>query len=216
MNTNLEQLESKLQSLFEQGDLRDSRATFDIGVEFGRLLQQQNIQNYNYAFWDKRDEENRSKKSIDAAVGAIEQFLLKLVEDSIRDHISRYGSWTISNGYLPSEFDEFDLDTCDKYCVQIARVDRSQYGDDFECMFKVVGKLAKSFNRHNICEQFEVLVSNASGEEQRSISDTEKVSSVVSFLTWRVRNSNDWDPEQYRDFLHVISKEFLLLQLAAA
>lgn len=209
MNTQLNELEAKLQKLYDEHDFNDRRAIFDIGVQFGSLLQQQNIQGYEYGFWKKLDEEENKEQLIRDAVNSIDKFLLKLVQNSIKDYINKNGSWSIAKGNWSSEYDEFDAGTRRKYCVQITGVSMSQYGGDFECTFKVVGRLAKLFKKHNIYEQFDVRVYNENGEEETSIRRDERVSSTVSRLHCHVRNSNNWEVEQYRDFLHIISKEFL-------
>jgi hypothetical protein len=210
MNAQLYELEAKLQKLYDDHSLNDSRRLFNIGVEFGSLLQQQNIQNYEYDFWKKLDEKNNKEKLVWEAVKAIDKFLLKLVQSSIQDYIRKNGSWSIAKGNWSSEYDEFDAGTRRKYCVQITRVDMTQYGGDFECTFKVVGRLAKLFQKHKVWCQFDVSVSNDSGDEHTSIYGDERVSSIVTSAHCHVRNRNNWELEQYRDFLHLISKEFLL------
>jgi hypothetical protein len=75
----------------------------------------------------------------------------------------------------------------------------TQYGGDFECTFKVVGRLAKLFKKYNIYEQFEVSINNESGGEHTSVHKVERVSSIVSRLNCHVRNSNNWELEQYKD-----------------
>ncbi len=209
MNIKLNELEAKIQKLFDDGELRDSHAVFDIGVQFGTLLQQQNIQGYEYAFWKKLDDENNKEQLIRDSVRAINNFLLKLVQYSIKHYINKNGSWDISKGSWSSNYNSFDAGTLRKYCVQITRVNMTQYGGDFECSFKVVGRLAKLFKSHNIYEQFEVLIYNDNGEESMSIYDIEDIESTVNRLNCHVRNSNDWKLEEYQKFLHAISKDFL-------
>jgi hypothetical protein len=209
MNTQLNELEAKLQKLFDDCRLNDSRAVFDIGVQFGTFLKEQNIEEYEYIFWNSLKEKNNKEKLIWEAIDAINDFLLRLVRNSIKDYINKNGSWSIAKENWSSEYDEFDIGTRRKYCVQISRVDMTQYGGDFECTFKVVGRLAKLFKKYNIYEQFEVSINNESGGEHTSVHKVERVSSIVSRLNCHVRNSNNWELEQYKDFLHVISKDFL-------
>jgi hypothetical protein len=208
MNTQLNELEAKLQKLYDKHDFNDRRAIFDIGVQFGSLLQQQSIQGYEYSFWKKLDEKNNKEQLIRDAVDAIDNFLLRLVRNSIKDYISKNFDWSVEKGNWSSRFDSFDLGTCRKYCVQITRVSMTQYGGDFECEFKVVGRLAKLFKKYNISERFEVRIYNDNGEDSMRIYDISDVDSAVSRLNCYVRNSNNWELEQYRDFLQVISKDF--------
>lgn len=209
MNTQLNKLEAKLQKLYDERSFHDSRSLFNIGVQFGSLLQQQNIQNYEYDFWKKLDEKNNEEKLVWEAVRAIDKFLLGLVQSSIRDYSGKNFGWSIAKGNWSSEYDEFDAGTRRKYCVQITRVDMTQYGGDFECTFKVVGRLAKLFQKHKVSCQFDVSVSNESGEGSTSIYRDERLSSIVHSAHCQVKNSNNWELEQYRDFLHLISKGFL-------
>ena len=85
----------------------------------------------------------------------------------------------------------------------------TQYGGDFECKFKVVGKLAKLFKSHNVFNQFEVSITNDSGEEYTSIRNTERCDRRVSTVHCYVRNVNNWSADEYKNFLQVISKDFL-------
>lgn len=209
MNSQLTQLEQKLQQLFDNGKLRDIRTVFDIGVEFGSAIQSNNVVNYDYVFWSNLDKENKKENEIRDAVSSINKFLLMLVRKSIVEYIEENGSWSISKGNWSSEYDAFENKTLRKYCVQIDQVSMSQYGGDFECRFKVVGKLAKLFKKNNIHTGFEVLVYNDSGEENTSIYDVSDVDSSVSRLNCNVRNVNNWELCQYKTFLNEISKDFL-------
>lgn len=209
MKTQFNELEAKLQKLYDDRDFNDSRAIFDIGVQFGSLIQLQNIKEYEYKFWKKFDEEKNKEQLIRDAVDSIDDFLLRLVRSSIKDYISKNCDWSIEKGNWSSRFDSFDLGTRRKYCVQIIRVNMTQYGGDFECDFKVVGRLANLFKKHNIYERFQVRIYNDNGEESMRIYDISDVDSAVSRLNCFVRNSNNWELEQYRNFLHNISKEFL-------
>jgi len=209
MNIELNELEAELQQLFDDGELCQSRTVFDIGVRFGTLLQQQNIQRYEYTFWKKLDDDNNKEQMIRDAVRTIDNFLLKLVQNSIKCHINKNGSWNISKGRWSSNYDSFDAGTLRKYCVQIIRVNMTQYGGDFECSFKVVGRLAKLFKKNNIYEQFDVSIYNDNGEESMGIFDTKDIKSTVYHLNCQVRNSNEWELEKYKNFIHVITKDFL-------
>lgn len=209
MNTQLIQLEQKLQQLYEDGELRDIRKVFDIGVEFGSTLISSNVVNYDYIFWNELDKENKKETEIRDAISSINKFLLMLVRKSIAEYIEENGSWSISKGNWSSEYDEFEKKTLRKYCVQIDHVTMSQYGGDFECRFKVVGKLAKLFKKNNIYTGFEVLVYNDNGEENTSIYDVSDIDSTVARLNCHVRNVNNWELEQYKTFVNEISKEFV-------
>lgn len=210
MTTKLNELEAKLQKLYDDRSFVNTRAVFDIGVEFGRLLQQQNIQDYEYEFWKKLDEKSNNEKLINEAIQAINNFLLKLVHNSIKDYIKKNGRWKIAKYSLQSEQDEFDAGTCRKYCVQIKRVDMREYGGNFECVFEVVGRLAKIFKKYKISTQLDVDIYNSNGEEYAYLDETESIASTVSDLYSRVRNFNNWEVAQYQDFLQEISKDFLL------
>ena len=142
-------------------------------------------------------------------IDSINKFLITLVQKSIKEYIEENGSWNISKGNWSSEYDEFSRKTIRKYCVQITSVDMTQYGGDFECKFKVVGKLAKLFKSHNVFNQFEVSITNDSGEEYTSISNTERCDRRVSTVHCYARNVNNWNADEYKNFLQVISKDFL-------
>jgi hypothetical protein len=209
MTTQIIELEQKIQQLFDEGKLRDIRTVFDIGVEFGSALQRNNVTTYDYVFWSELDKQNNKETEIRDAVSSINKFLLMLVRKSIAEYIDENGSWSISKGNWRSEFDEFDAKTLRKYCVQITYVNMSQYGGDFECRFKIVGKLAKLFNKNNIHTEFEVLVYNDNGEENTSIYEVSDIDSAVARLNCHVRNVKNWELEQYKQFLNEISKDFL-------
>ena len=74
MNTQLNELEAKLQKLFDDGGFNNTRAVFEIGVEFGQCLQQQGIQSYEPALWKRLDEKRNEARLIIEAVEAINKF----------------------------------------------------------------------------------------------------------------------------------------------
>jgi len=209
MITQLNQLERKLEQLFKKGELRDIRVVFDIGVEFGALLQSQNVQNYKYKFWNKLDADNIKGQKIRDAVESINDFLLMLVRKSIKEYITKNGSWSISKHHWSSMYSEIEQDTLKKYCVQITSLSMTEYGGDFQCKFEMTGKLAKLFKSNNIYNELDVDIYNDIGEESMSIYDVEDVDENVSRLNCHVRNVNNWELEQYTEFLNEIKECFL-------
>ena len=209
MNTQLNELEQKLEQLSESTAPDKIRAIFDIGVEFGALLQNQNIQNYKYEFWSKLDVADIKRREILNIEKSIEKILLTLVRKSIEEYIKKNYSWSISKGNWTSTFDEFQKNTVKKYCVQITRVNMTTYGGDFECNFQVVGKLADLFKLNNISIGFDMNIFNDNGDESLSISDVGVVGRHLSCLNCHVENGNNWELEQYTEFLNEIKECFL-------
>ncbi len=209
MSNKLDELEIKIQQLFDAGNLHNSRAVFDIGVQFGKLLQSENIQNYEFLFWKKLDEENNSQNEINRIIDSIDKFLLFLVKKSIKEHVDDIGTWSISKGNTPSDYAEFSNSIIEKYFVQITSVGMTEYGGNFECKFQIVGTLSEIFKANNIFNIFEVSFDNDYGNEYLDISDTNLIDKKIFGYSSYIRNVNNWNAEEYLNFYHTISKDFL-------
>lgn len=207
-------LEKELESLFAKFGYADERSLFEIGIKFGRQLEQLGIQNYESKFWLQQKQEQILEQQIRQKVNQVENFLAQLVRLSVKELIRETGSWTIAKrntGY--GALEQFSDETIAKYQIRILSVDMESYGGDFEIRYRLVGELGEKFKKYNVYEQFSSLVYNENGEEQQSIYDVEDVDAYIDRLTVHVRNSNEWALEQYDVFLNDISKPFLFLLL---
>jgi hypothetical protein len=159
MNDKLYELEQTTHHLFEGGVECPNRTSFDIGVEFGKEIQRQQRHDYEFLFWKSLIEESTLRVKRDFAYGRISDLLLTLVRASVRDHLVENEVWRVGSRDYTSQFDDFSDKTLEKFCVQIIHVDRVESGK-LRCTFKVVGRLAKAFEKHGFSQQFSTSVIN--------------------------------------------------------
>jgi hypothetical protein len=207
-------LEKELESLFPKFGQADERSLFEIGIKFGRQLEQLGIQNYESKYWQQQKQEQMLDQQIREKEDQVENIIAQLVRLSVKELIRETGSWTIAkrnSGY--GALEQFSDETIEKYQIRVLSVDMESYGGDFEIRYELVGELCEKFKKYNVYEQFTSLVYNENGEEEQSIYDVEDVDTYIDRLTVHVRNSNEWSLEQYDVFISDISKPFLFLLL---
>jgi intein-encoded DNA endonuclease-like protein len=91
MNNELDALEQKLKTLYDECNVADPRELFDIGVEFGRELERKGIDKYDYKYWTVRDEQFDEMSQIRRVKEDIEQLILKVVCWAYKEHLKQHG-----------------------------------------------------------------------------------------------------------------------------
>lgn len=211
MTIELSNLEKKIQQLSDEGKLTNTQVVFDLGVEFGRVLEKNGETNYVCQYWKNKAAEEEIKTARYKKIKSINKLLKKLVEKSIEEFIYEFGWWNISKGITSGNFEKFKQKTTRKYCIQITDVDMSTYGGDFNCGFKVVGKLSAIFKSYGVSPFFDVGIANENGEESTTLSNVSTLSNAV--LNCSSKISNNLKLEKYESFLNEISKPFLFFLL---
>lgn len=212
----LTSLEQQLEKLFEGYGRVDYEDVFNLGIQFGRELERLGINEYKAQHWINSERELELHQQLQEKVKKIEEFMAQLVRWSVKELIQEQGSWTITKRHYGfGEIDQFSDEIIKKFQIKILKVNMETYGGDFEITYQVVGELEENFKKYKIYNQFTSLVYNETGEEEQTIYDVKDVDKYIDRLTVHVRNSNDWELDQYDVFLNDISKPFLfeLLQL---
>jgi len=207
MNKKLNELEQTLQQLFVDRETDLDRAAFEIGVEFGKELQRQGRNDYEFAFWKKLEEELKVSSLLHTAAIEISGLLRRLVCRSVKDFLLSNDCWRLAKQNWESEFDEFGPQTLEKYCVQIVHVNRFYDQGDFQCLFKVVGRLAKVFEQHGFEKQFTVTVWNEADEDQMVLNHWHDVGCYILTTYCHLQRSKNWNLDQLTDLSRAISRE---------
>jgi hypothetical protein len=208
INLQLNQLEDEIQKLFDNGDLSDTRTAFEIGVKFGRELQQENINNYECIFWKKRDLLIKSKVTKAKEIYKINQLFHSLILKSIKEKIDEFGSWSISDNDSDLRWSKFSDDTVGKYCVQYTGTGVRSY-DDFNCTFKVTGKLRDLFNNYEVGEKLTSNITNTTGDSYMDICDKIFIIKNLKEINSCLEYKHDWPLEKLKAFHDALVKLFL-------
>jgi hypothetical protein len=208
INLQLNQLEDEIQKLFDNGDLSDTRTAFEIGVKFGRELQQENINNYECIFWKKRNLLIKSKVTKAKEIYKINQLFHSLILKSIKEKIDEFGSWSISDNDSDLRWSKFSDETVGKYCVQYTGTGVRSY-DDFNCTFKVTGKLRDLFNNYEVGEKLTSNVTNNTGDSYMDICDEIFIIKNLKGTNSCFEYKHDWPLEKLKEFHDALVKLFL-------
>jgi len=207
MNKKLQELEQILQQLNVDSEAPLDRAVFDVGLEFGKELQRQGSHDYEFVFWKDLEEELKTSSQLHTTATEISGRLRSLVCQSIRDFLKSNFCWRIAKHNWESEYDEFSSQTLDKYCVQIIQVNRFYDQGDFQCLFKVVGRLAKVFEQRGFQEHFTVTVWNEANEDQFVLNHWHDIGCYILTTYCHLQQSKNWNLEQLTDLDRAICSE---------
>lgn len=211
MTTKIDDINKKLENLLSVGDwLLDKEGLFNLGIELGRELEKLKIDEYVSPLWESINNKKAHDKKVRSASEKIEDFIGKLVKQSVKKHIEKTGSWSIAKdgGYRLEKFDE---ETVKQYNIQVLNCSMETYGGEFTVSFSVEGELLKLFEKFNIYEQFTVRIYNDTGEEEQAVYDVSDVNEYIDSVNLVIRESNEWTLEKFDDCLNEISKPYLFL-----
>lgn len=204
----LSQLENEINQLHENGDLSDTRTAFEIGVQFGRELQQCNIENYECIFWKKRDLAIELQIAKSKEIDQINQIVRSLILKSINNKIDELGSWSISDRDSDLRWSKFSDETVEKYYIQYAGT-RAQSYEYFECTFKPTGKLKDLLNFYEVGEKINAAVTNPSGDSYIDIDSEIFISKNLYNVNTCLGYKSNWPLEKFKEFHEALVKLFL-------
>jgi len=209
MNKNIEEISNRVKSYCENIQRYDEEM-FNLGIELGRQLNEQKIDDFRLKIWSDIENDNSKEVEIRNAVDKVENFLAMLVRFSIAEHIEETGSWSIAKdgGY---RLEKFSDEIVNKYNVQVLSCDMESYGGEFIVDFEVTDDLKKKFTEHKIYTMFNTRIYNENGEEEQTLHDVKRVDKYIHSVNAHIRNSNNWELEKYEEFLDEISKSYLFL-----
>jgi hypothetical protein len=203
----LHALEERLHKLYKDGGLSDSRQLFEIGVQFGRVIERTGMDGYEFMFWKHLDDLNADWKKRWKAKEVLERLILKLVCLSVNEYINENGSWGVSTTGWGSDVEAFGEGVFTKFNVQLLRVAESDECENFDCRFKVVGQLATVFKDYGVGEEFNVVIENSSGGHELEFHNSNQVSS--GFINASVYVDDKMSADKLNELTQEIGKLFL-------
>lgn len=210
MTIKLDEINARLTDLLKKGWTLNNEELFNLGVDCGKELANNNIEQFRAPIWAELEQSNTKDLEIRKIVERIEDFIATLVKLSVSEYMEEGRTWSIAKG-RGYDLDKFSDEIVGKYNVQVESCDMESYGGEFLVTFNVEGELAKLFDKHNIYKQFIVRIYNDNGEEHQTLYNVKEVDSYIDDVRSNVRNSNEWKLEQYEEFLLEISKPYLFL-----
>ena len=210
MANKFDEINARLGLMLKDGWALDKEKLFNLGVELGKELSNQQMDDFRLKVWSDIQENNLHDNAIRDAVNEIEDFIALLLKLSILEHIEETGSWSIAKGGGYG-LEMFSDEIVKKYNIQVLRCDMESYGGEFIVDFEVTDELANIFNKHNIYNQFDARIYNDNGEEDQTLYDVKRLNGYIHGINAHNKNSNDWQLEKYKEFLQEISKPYIFL-----
>ena len=211
----LNELNAKLQKLYIDGELGDYEKLFNLGVEFGRYYESNNLNVERTSFWDEKEKaekkRNDEQKNLRNAQQKIEDFLQSLIVYAIDDFLKEEMSFTFAKrGTWGSNFSKFSDELVEKYSVRYADCDMENYEGSFELDFVAEGDLAKLLNENNISRNIHICLCNNSGEEYVSYSDARDFKEDIYSVSVNMSNSK-LSAEELEEFLQTLSQPYTFI-----
>ena len=207
MTNMFDDIEDKLREILSHGIYTDREKLFNLGIELGRRLNKNKIDNLRLNVWSDREQNHSKMIAINKAEKKIEELIAKLVRLSILHHINATGSWSIARGGGYA-LDKFSDEIVKKFNIQVVNCEMERDGDDFTVNFEVTDELATIFSTHKIYKRFDALITNHSGDNDQKLYDISVLRSYISCINAHIRNRNGWELNQYEEFLLEIGKPF--------
>jgi hypothetical protein len=208
MENKFDDIEKKLREILSNGLYADREELFNLGVELGRRFSEHKIDDFRLDTWINLEKNHNRVNLIIESERKIEEFIAKLLRLSILHQIKVNGSWSIARGGGYG-MDRFEDEVVEQFNVQVVNCEMDIDGGDFVVNFEVTGELARIFDKYNISKRFETVIINHHGTNDQQLYDTKDLRSYISNINAHIRNSNNWELDEYEKFLQEISKPFI-------
>lgn len=203
-------LEEKIQKMHKNGNLRNIRTAFDIGVDFGIAIANNNIKNYEFEFWKKYEENKKIEIQKSVVISKINSFICLLMKKSISAYISKHGGWYISVKSHSGIYKQFDQEIIEKYSLRILNISMSEDDDEFEIILESYGILRKLFMDNGLREKILISIPDEDGENSLELYNMEDLNNIQIGIANNKFNSNMWDISKFNYFYENMTKGYML------
>lgn len=185
---------------------------FNLGVELGRLLEKDNIAEYRLPFFVEQENAENIAQEKGKLIRQAEKRLLDLVKKAYKAELDESGAITIDAGYNGRKESHLSDDIVNQFLVKHTHTEQYQSGQDFTLTFLLQGKLQEIFQRHSVSPQFEITVSNNSGEEDETLYDADDIDHQLYRLNIKQHaQTTRLSVEQLKAFVDDLEKNLLFL-----
>ena len=177
MNKQIEDLEQRIEKHC-QSIMRYDETLFNLGVELGRLLKENNIQEHRpnvfVEFEDKQNAYTLKANEIERAEKAI-AFLLR---NAVAEQVENFSPFCFDSNAYSSTCEKLDDAIAEKYGVQISNTSQKEHGGCFQVEIAAVGQVADILKNHSVGTHITAEVDNTSGDEDETIYRADNVDRI--------------------------------------
>jgi hypothetical protein len=216
MTDKLNEFNSQLKALLDER-FPNALEVFKLGVEVGRELQLNNINNYTMSAFVEREAENKKWQELVSLNRRIETLLKKLIVLCIGAYIKEHngGSFEVEKrGFGYSECDKWSEEVANLFGVAYSHADMETYGGEFEMELNATSWLSELNEKYNLPNIFKATLSNSSGEEYEYIGCKEDAESGIwSISTMNAHAFSKMSIQQIEQYISELDKQVMFLSL---
>lgn len=185
---------------------------FNLGVELGRLLEKSNITDYRLPFFVEQEDAENVAQEKGKLIRQAEKLLLDIVKKAYKAELDETGAISIDASYNGRRETHLSDDIVNRFFVKHTQTEQYQSGQDFTLTFILQGKLQEIFQRHSVSPQFEITVSNNSGEEDETLYDADDIDHQLYGINIKQHaQTTTLSVEQLKAFVDDLEKNLLFL-----
>jgi hypothetical protein len=190
-------------------------AVFDLGVKYGRYLEQNKIQEQRLDYFAELDKRRSVGDEIQAVRKKVDQIVSAVITTAVKEQITENGDWEVGYGSYYSDYSKLNEGIEAKYSLQTLSVDQPDRHGDFSVTFGFVGEVRQMFIDCEISPSIDIGVTNNSGDESQAIRNVEDVDDALYGIGINFYSQNDGKAlENVTALYDKLSKQYLFLMLS--
>lgn len=151
---------------------------FNIGVELGRLLQSNNIEEHRLQVFADFELAEIEFKKLDKRIKNIKNIIGFFIIHALAEQVIENGSFSFDGDGDLSSCEKLDELISNKFSVQISSVSQNQHGGNFEVGVELNGQIAEILNRYEISRFVTFEIDNTTGGDYEVFNNPNDVSQI--------------------------------------
>lgn len=144
-------------------------ALFNFGVEFGRLLEKNGIEQHRLPLFVEQENNNNQYSERKLRIDSVANIIQNIIKLAHKKQVENYGNIYYESGY-GSINHPLNADIENEYNITYRGIKQTVVGGDFYITFNVSGKLKAIFIKHQVHNEVEITLRNGIGGEYEYIS----------------------------------------------
>jgi hypothetical protein len=157
---------------------RYDESLFNIGIELGKLLQSNNIQEQRLQIFTNFDKSNAEYTKKHAYVKRIENIIGCFVANAFAQQIENNGAFTFSRPNFMHKCEKLEESISSEFFMQIISTKQKENGGSFQVELDFNGQLAEIFNAYGISSSASFEVDNSTGDDQETLYRADDVKKI--------------------------------------
>jgi UDP-N-acetylglucosamine transferase subunit ALG13 len=179
MNKQIEDLEQRIEKHC-QSIMRYDETLFNLGVELGKLLKENNIQEHRPNVFIEIEAKNNAYTKKAVQIRRTGKMFELLTRNAVAKQVEEHGKFSFDSTLSRDKCEKLADDIVEKFCIQVGRTTQVEHGGGFEAEFEISGKIADVLNQYGIDLFARADVDNSSGDEEETIYDADDVDKIFS------------------------------------